>query len=45
MTYSVAQHKRTDSGTMDKLDKMATNLDEFKSFGPPSQHRNYAEES
>lgn len=34
MTYSVAQHKRTDSGTMEKLDNMAKNLDEFKSFEP-----------
>lgn len=31
-TYSVAQHKRTDSGTMEKVDNMARNLNEFKSF-------------
>jgi hypothetical protein len=28
---------------MDKLDKMATNLDEFKSFGPPSNLKQAAE--
>lgn len=31
-TYSVAHHKRTDSGTMEKIDKMAQNHSEFKSF-------------